>query len=140
MEIVEKKNKNIGYEPILDGIPNWPVYQLSKNRKEFLDEVIQKSLVRIKELRPTRKQLIEELEATVYREQNRIKRNRWRVDPSDEPNFWSGIKNELVELSKDDNGITKKEEEILKRIVHRYANEIAGNFKPSSYKFARSFV
>ncbi|MCB0488340.1 MAG: 1-acyl-sn-glycerol-3-phosphate acyltransferase [Cyclobacteriaceae bacterium] len=140
MEIVEKKNKNIGYEPILDGIPNWPVYQLSKNRKEFLEEVIQKSLARIKELRPTRKQLVEELEATVYREQNRIKRNRWRVDPADESNFWSGIKNALVELSKDDTGITKKEEEILRRIVHRYAYEIAGNFKPSSYKFARSFI
>ena len=38
MEIVEKKNKNIGYTPILDGIPDWPVYQLSKNRKEFLEE------------------------------------------------------------------------------------------------------
>ena len=87
MEIVEKKNKNIGYEPILDGIPNWPVYQLSKNRKEFLEEVTEKSITRIKELRPTRKQLIDELEATVYREQNRMKRNRWRVDAPDENAF-----------------------------------------------------
>jgi len=141
MEIVEKKNKNIGYEPILDGIPNWPVYQLSKNRKEFLEEVTQKSIDRIKELRPSRKQLVDELEATVYREQNRMKRNRWRVDPSDENSFWSSIKNELVELSsKPENGITKKEEEILRRITHRYANEIAGNFKPSSYKFAREAI
>jgi len=30
----------------------------------------------------------------------------------------------------------KKEEEILRLIVLRYANEIAGNFKPSSYRFA----
>ncbi len=141
MEIVEKKNKNIGYEPILDGIPNWPVYQLSKNRKEFLEEVTQKSIDRIKELRSTRKQLIDELEATVYREQNRMKRNRWRVDPSDENAFWSSIKNSLVELSsKPENGITHKEEEILRRITHRYAHEIAGNFKPSSYKFAREAI
>ncbi len=141
MEIVEKKNKNIGYEPILDGIPDWPVYQLSKNRKEFLEEVTQKSILRIKELRPSRKQLIDELEATVYREQNRMKRNRWRVDPADEGEFWSSIKNELVELSsKEDNGITKREEEILRRITHRYAQEIAGNFKPSSYKVARAVI
>ena len=49
MEILEeKKNKNIGYKPILDGIPDWPVYQLSKNRKEFLEEVTQKSMEQIK--------------------------------------------------------------------------------------------
>ena len=87
--LVEKKNKNIGYEPILEGIPDWPVYQLSKNRKEFLEEVTHKSIDQIRLLRPSRKQLIDELEATVFREQNRLKRNRWRVDPKDEPRFWS---------------------------------------------------
>ncbi|MEQ8363728.1 MAG: 1-acyl-sn-glycerol-3-phosphate acyltransferase [Cyclobacteriaceae bacterium] len=141
MEIVEKKNKNIGYEPILDGIPNWPVYQLSKNRKEFLEEVTEKSVIRIKELRPTRKQLIDELEATVYREQNRMKRNRWRVDPPDENAFWADIKKDLVELSNStENETPKKEDEILRKISYRYANEIAGNFKPSSYKVARAVI
>ncbi len=142
MEILEeKKNKNRPYKPILDGIPDWPVYQLSKNRKEFIEEVTQKSIERIKELRPSQKQLIEDLQATVYREQNRIKRNRWRVDPKDDNQFWSGIKTELVDLG------TKKEEEatriissLLEKIVHRYASEIAGNFKPTSYRLAREVV
>ena len=139
--LVEKKNKNIGYEPILEGIPDWPVYQLSKNRKEFLEEVTQKSIDQIRLLRPSRKQLIDELEATAFREQNRLKRNRWRVDPKDEPRFWSRIKNELVELSSKtaENG-AKKEEDLLHEIVQRYANEIAGSFKPSSYKFAREVI
>ncbi len=139
--LVEKKNKNIGYEPILEGIPDWPVYQLSKNRKEFLEEVTQKSIEQIRLLRPSRKQLIDELETTVFREQNRLKRNRWRVDPKDEPKFWSRVKNDLIELSSkpvEESG--KKEEELLYEIVHRYANEIAGNFKPSSYKFAREAI
>src|SRR6185295_17897699 len=119
MEILEeKRNKNIGYEPILDGIPDWPVYQLSKNRKEFLEEVAQKSIEQIRLLRPTRKQLIEELETTVFREQNRIKRNRWRVDPKDEPRFWTRIKNELIELSnKTGEESDKKEEALLYEIV-----------------------
>ncbi|HEX8061169.1 MAG TPA: 1-acyl-sn-glycerol-3-phosphate acyltransferase, partial [Cyclobacteriaceae bacterium] len=140
MEIEEKKNKNTGqYKPILDGIPDWPVYQLSKSRKEFVEEVAQKAIQRIHELRPSRKQLIDELEATVLREQNRMKRNRWRVDPKDEGRFWSAIKNELVELStKTAEEAPKKEEEILYKIVHRYATEIAGNFRPSKYKVARS--
>jgi glycerol-3-phosphate O-acyltransferase len=141
VEVLEKKNKNKRYKPILEGIPDWPVYQLSKNRKEFIEEVANHSLARIKEMRPTRKQLLDELEATVYREQQRMKRNRWRVDPQDEPRFWSKIKNDLIELTAkplDDN--TQREEEILKRIVQRYANEIAGNFNPSSYKFAREII
>src|SRR5882672_3776577 len=138
MEIEEKKNKNKPYKPIHDEISDWPVYQLSKNRKEFIEEVTKKAIDRILELRPSRKRLIDELEATVYREQNRIKRNRWRVDPRDESSFWAKIKNELVELSsKTPEEAAKKEEEVLKLIIHRYANEIAGNFKPSSYRFAR---
>jgi glycerol-3-phosphate O-acyltransferase len=142
MEILEeKKNKNKPYKPILDGIPDWPVYQLSKNRKEFVEEVAAKSFERILELRPTRKQLIDELEATVYREQNRIKRNRWRVDPKDDSRFWATVKNELIEASARINEpADKTHEEILKRIVTRYANEIAGNFKPNSYRLTRELL
>jgi glycerol-3-phosphate O-acyltransferase len=142
MEILEeKKNKNRPYKPILEGIPDWPVYRLSKNRKEFVEEVTQKSVERIKLLRSNRKQLIDELEATAYREQNRIKRNRWRVDPKDDAKFWSGVKNELVELSsKSQEEAGHAEDEILRKIVARYANEIAGNFKPNSYRVTREVV
>lgn len=142
MEILEeKKNKNKPYKPILDGIPDWPVYQLSKNRKEFLEEVSRNSIERILELRPTRKQLIDELEATVYREQNRIKRNRWRVDPKDDSRFWANVKKELIEAgAKINEEADKTHEEILKSIVARYANEIAGNFKPNSYRLTRELL
>ncbi|MBX2962469.1 MAG: 1-acyl-sn-glycerol-3-phosphate acyltransferase [Cyclobacteriaceae bacterium] len=141
MEVLEKKNKNKRYKPILEGIPDWPVYRLSRNRKEFIEQVAQKSIEHIKQLRPTRKHVIDELEATVYREQQRMKRNRWRVDPPDEAGFWSKIKQELLELSgKSPEESAKKETELLNIIVHRYANEIAGNFKPSSYRFAREVI
>ena len=142
MELLEeKKNKNRKYEPILHGIPDWPVYQLSKNRKEFVELVTRNAIERIKMLRPTRKQLIDELEATAYREQNRIKRNRWRVDPKDDSRFWSNIKNELVGLSSKDPETTSAiEDALLEKIVSRYANEIAGNFKPNSYRFTREVV
>jgi glycerol-3-phosphate O-acyltransferase len=142
MEIIEeKKNKNKKYKPILDRIPDWPVYQLSKNRKEFIEEVTTKSVERIHEMRPSYKQLIEDLQATVYREQNRIKRNRWRVDPKDDSSFWSTIKNELNDISAQDPQKAKEKVDlILERIVHRYASEIAGNFKATSYRFAREAV
>jgi glycerol-3-phosphate O-acyltransferase len=140
VEVLEKKNKNKKYKPILEGIPDWPVYRLSKNRKEFVEEVAQKAFVRIKDMRPTRKQLIDELEATVYREQQRMKRNRWRVDPPDEQKFWTGIKEELIDISANKSEATDGVERLLKAIVVRYATEIAGNFKPSSYRFAREIT
>src|SRR5688572_23372210 len=141
MEVIEKKNKNKRYKPVLEGIPDWPVYQLSKNRKEFIEEVANQSLIRIKEIRPTRKQLIDELEATVYREQQRMKRNRWRVDPQDEPKFWTQIKEDTVSLTnKTAEEAQLKADEILYKIVHRYAGEIAGNFKPSSFRLTRELV
>ncbi|HEY0742193.1 MAG TPA: 1-acyl-sn-glycerol-3-phosphate acyltransferase [Chryseosolibacter sp.] len=141
MEVAEKKNKNKKYKPILEGIPDWPVYQLSKNRKEFIEEVAQEAFRQAKGLRPTTKQLLDELEATVYREQQRMKRNRWRVDPADEPHFWSGIKDELVALTdKNSEQAQSRADEILYKIVHRYAGEIAGNFKPSSFRFTREVV
>ena len=141
MEVVEKKNKNRRYEPILEGIPDWPVYQLSKNRKEFIEEVAQAAYNQIKKNRPTTKQLTDELEATVYREQQRMKRNRWRVDPVDEPRFWGNLKEELVALAtKSQEEVQAKADELLHRIVLRYANEIAGNFKASSYRLTREIV
>ncbi len=142
MEIIqEKKNKNKKYKPILDRIPDWPVYQLSKNRKEFIEEVTKKSVERIRELRPSSKQLIDDLQATAYREQNRIKRNKWRVDPKDDSRFWSQIKNDLNELGgKNPDESQPKVDAVLEQIVHRYASEIAGNFKPNSYRLARGVI
>src|SRR5258708_4531834 len=142
MKIIEKKKKKKKkYKPILDRIPDWPVYQLSKNRKEFVEEVTNKSVERIHEVRPSYKQLIEDLQATAYREQNRIKRNRWRVDPKDDSGFWSSVKNELVELgAREPEEVKPKVDELLTKIVHRYASEIAGNFKPTSYRFAREVI
>lgn len=141
VEVLEKKNKNKKYEPILEGIPDWPVYRLSRNRKEFIEEVANRSTNRINQLRPTPKQLLDELETTVYREQQRMKRNRWRVDPPDESKFWSGIKQELIDIGPvSEEEKQKKSQELLAKIVQRYANEIAGNFKPSSYRFAREII
>src|SRR5690606_11056425 len=116
MQVAEKKNKNKQYKPILDGIPDWPVYRLSKNRKEFVEQVAEYTFAQVKQLRPTTKQLLDELEVTVYREQQRMKRNRWRVDPKDEPAFWARIRADMVAANQEQ----EKAEAILQRIVLRY--------------------
>ena len=137
MEILEeKKNKNRRYEPILERIPDWPVYMLSRNRKEFIEEVTSQTVERLLRGKET-KTLLDELESTALKEQNRLKRNRWRVDPADEPGFWAGIKSELTAIRSSGDDDIRRPTALLERIVNRYANEIAGNFKPSLYRFAR---
>lgn len=134
-----KETKKI-YKPILPGPENWPVVQLSRNRKSFIHEVITESIRRVKSTSGNKNSLIEELETTLYRESLRIRNNSWRVDPADEAAFWREIKTKLVNLSNDPDNSKYSEEEILEEIVSRYAHEIAGNFNPSSYRLARSLV
>ncbi|MEM9297727.1 MAG: 1-acyl-sn-glycerol-3-phosphate acyltransferase [Bacteroidota bacterium] len=126
------------YKPILAGTQEWPVVRLSNNRKQLIEQISEEAFQKLIKVQRGHS-LREELETTLYLEKLRIKKNPWAVDPEDDYSFWNKIKHELVDLvgSKD---ASSKEEEILKRIISRYANEIAGNFKKSRYKLAREII
>ena len=134
-------DKEIRFEPIHRGPEEWPVVRLSKNRKRFIEEVIDESILRIKAQRPAPRMLREEIEITMHKERLRVKENPWKVDPEDEPKFWNDIKKRLigipVDQSDNENQIV---EAILHDIISRYANEIAGKFKTSQYRLARGIV
>lgn len=124
------------------GINEWPVVALSRNREAFVKEVAEESIKRIKELAPTNEALIEEIETTVFREKLRIKRNPWAVDPDDQASFLNAIKSRLLDISQIESQEEKTQEldDILEEIIIRYSDEIAGNFKKSRYRMARSIV
>ena len=85
--------------------------------------------------------LREEIEMTIHREKLRMKANPWKVDPRDERSYWKGIQARLLEIDYEDKEKAKEAEElILLDITMRYADEIAGNFKKSYYRFAQRFV
>lgn len=132
------------YDQVLPGgMDEWPVVTLSQNRAEFVEEVAQESTERIKQTAKSRESLIEEIETTLFREKLRIKRNPWAVDPEDEAQFLASIKERLVDISQEnleDEEVDEMLDEILGEIVFRYADEIAGNFKKSRYRMARSIV
>ena len=131
------------YEQVLPGgINEWPVVNLSKNREAFIREVTRESIQRIKSVKSSRAALIEEIETTLFREKLRVKRNPWAVDPPDEIDFLKKVKARLLDISTEENNeaIDETLESILEEIVMRYANEIAGNFKKSRYRMARSIV
>lgn len=126
------------YKPIIPRAEYWPVVQLSRNRKKFIEQVATQSVEKILETKPSRAALIEELETTLHREKLRLKQNPWAVDPEDDAVFWQEVQNTLVNLSHDTTGKTHgKEKDLLRKIIIRYAEEISGSFRPSSYRFAR---
>lgn len=130
------------YDPILPGSEDWPVVQLSKNRKQFIESVIKESIAVITASHTENGSLKEEIEQTRFNETLRVKQNPWNVDPDDDRAFWSEIKSRLLKISIDNNGTNQKNgiKETLHEIIARYANEIQGNFKPSRYKLARTIV
>lgn len=129
------------YEHILSDDEVWPVVRMARNRREFMDSVIEESYQRIKKLRPTLHTLVDELEVTRYREKLRYKTNPWKVDPDDEVPFWSGVKSRLVEIDNADKSEKQKiTNKILHDIISRYVHEITGNFKPSHYQLARRII
>ncbi|WKN41413.1 1-acyl-sn-glycerol-3-phosphate acyltransferase [Tunicatimonas pelagia] len=133
------------YEPILPKRKEWPVVQLSRQRKQFVDTVVQNSVNKLREIAPTVDLLVDELETTLYKEKYRIKENPWAVDPDDDYAFWSSVKKQLVEISNLqtddlDSDANQKAHSLLEEIITRYANEIASNFRPSYHHFARNVV
>ncbi len=138
---IQKVDTKRKFPPILPGSEEWPVVQLAHNRKNFIDQVVHESFARIKKIRPDANELIDELERTRYRENMRCKTNPWNVDPEDDLAFWESVKERLVGLKNESQEDRERNAEaILMEIVVRYANEIAGNFKPSHYKLARALV
>lgn len=145
MSITQKKIKKTskGYAPILPRRKQWPVVQLSKNQKRFIEKVILRGMSRVNEESPTLESLIDELETALYQERLRIRQNPWAVDPDDEEVFWKRVKGRLVDISASQLPEKEQQQEaqrILYDIVSRYANEIASKFKPSYYRFARNVV
>ena len=138
MKLNGNRNK---YPPIVAGTKEWPVVQLAKNRKKFVQSVVD-ATVRSLERHTEGKGLTEVLETTVYKERLRIKQNPWKVDPPGEKAFFKEIQQKLIEFSGDGEDPKNREqlEAILNEIISGYANEIAGNFNRSSYRFARGIA
>ena len=137
------KTTQNGYLPIVPKRKEWPVVYLSKNRKRFIEEVIRLSMAKVTERATTTEALVDELEATLYKERLRIKENPWAVDPDDEESFWRKVKRRLVTLSNhhpDESALQSEVDAILHDITARYTHEIASRFRPSRYRLARKIV
>ncbi|MEL6152518.1 MAG: 1-acyl-sn-glycerol-3-phosphate acyltransferase [Bacteroidota bacterium] len=117
------------YAPILPDAKDWPVVQLNKHRRAFVQSVIDQSVQTLLDQYPSEAARWSLLEKTLDAERARIKRQPWRVDPADEQDFWQRVAVTVGGQRKIAPAI------VLQRIVKRYAWEIAGRFRISHYRF-----
>lgn len=128
------------YNFVIPNIEDWPIYDVSEQKPQFLEYFIERSKARIKEIAGNPKKLHDILARTRYLEQIRIQEEPWRVDPGDDWKFWhKKVKKVLVDsATKHDyeKGMSAEEEAIFDDIISRYAHEIVGSFRPKTYHLA----
>jgi len=134
-------DKPIPVQPqLFPELSDWPIYQLSEDRENFIAEIDEFTTSRIGQ-KPN--QMLSDIIAqTIYRERMRIKEEPWKVDPPNEDQFWKKLRKRLITRSLDKNEAEarKVNETILREIVSRYSEEIVGTFKIPTFKFARKFL
>ncbi len=127
------------YPPLLPNIRDWPINKLYEDREGLIETVDQQTVDHILEKHGDR--IGDLISRVCYLEFIRLKENPWKVDPPNEEQFWKRIRSELTANEKHKADIKlQNNTELLKRIIHRYTTEIAGNFKESTFLFARKFL
>jgi glycerol-3-phosphate O-acyltransferase len=124
------------YPPVVPDIRDWPIYRLSQQRDAIIATVIEETMAALADLG---KSNISMAADAYYHERNRMKESPWKVDPKDEPDFWRKIRSRLQRQAKD-HAPDAEAKAIVADIVRRYANEVAGDFRPGTYKFARRAI
>lgn len=129
-----KKADNLSH--IIPAIENWPIAKFSKDRDAFIQRLINYTMDR---LIKSGNEPLEILNKTSYLERQRTKNNPWHVDPADEKVYWKSLTREIENTKKADDP-NQEQLQILRRLVHRYSEEIVGNFFPKTFRFARIFL
>lgn len=129
------------YPHVIPDMERWPIYRLLNDRKNLIEEIDDYTFQRILKLHG--EDLDDVIAKTAYMERIRIKEEPWKVDPPQDHVFWRKISKKL--FGKPDEQLSDeekkaKEEELLRRIIHRYSDEIVGTFRIPTFQFARRFL
>ena len=128
------------YSRIIENVEDWPIYRLSEDRANFIREIDEYTFKRVVEQH--RRDLSDVIVKTIYQERIRIKEDPWKVDPPNDRSFWNRVSKKLIKksLDRDDDEAQAAAEDILRKIIHRYSEEIVGTFQISTHRFAVRFL
>ena len=128
------------YPHVIERIEDWPIYKLHEDRERFVQEMDDFTVERL--LKQHKDKIGDAIAKTAYLERIRIKEEPWKVDPPNESLFWKRVRKKLIFKSGEDNEQEAKQANtnLLRKIVHRYSEEIVGTFKKPTFLFARRFL
>lgn len=137
--MIKRKRPKL-YPHVIPDIKEWPIYKLHQDRRNFIREIDEFTLERL--LKKYGGRISDLIAKTIYLEQIRIKEEPWKVDPPDERQFWKKVQNRLVvkSLDREEEEARATNEMLLRRILHRYSEEIVGTFSIKTFRFARRFL
>jgi glycerol-3-phosphate O-acyltransferase len=129
------------YPHVIPDMEQWPIYKLLDDRKNLIEEIDEYTFQRVLKLHAD--DLDDVIAKTAYMERIRMKEEPWKVDPPQDHIFWRKISKKL--FGKPDEILSEeekkaKEEDLLRRIIHRYSDEIVGTFRIPTFQFARKFL
>ncbi len=122
------------YNHIITDVKKWTILKFANNsgkHKKAVVDIVFKSITEEKSEEDIKKLILK----CAHLELRRIKNNPWKVDPPDEEKFWETLRSSLADTD------AEKEKDVilfqLKKIIIRYAEEIFGDFKESTFKLMR---
>lgn len=128
------------YPRVIEKMEDWPINRLSEDRAAFIRDIEAATFERLNEKKFH--DVVDMIVKTIYQERIRIKESPWKVDPPNERSFWNKISKRLIKKSLDRNDEEAQAEaaDILRKIIHRYSEEIVGTFNIPTFRFAQRFL
>lgn len=128
------------YPNIIEDLDDWPITTFYKDRPRVVKKLAKETYDHLVATNADPTQLSALLNQTIYAEKLRSKTEPLKVDPPKEYSYWKNMESELsADMLKGDDAFPLVEEK-LKRILNRYSEEIAGNFVPKTFLFARKVL
>lgn len=126
------------FTPIYKDPMDWPITRFYRNRKGVVEELAELSFRTIKEKYGER--LPDVIQQTIYSERIRAKNEAFKVDPPAEYEYWTKLGKELNEISLSSENEESRYDELCKKILRRYAEEISADFNPKTFAFIRKLL
>lgn len=126
------------YPYIIPKPEDWPIARFYSDRNAIVKKLSRGSIEQLKN--QFKGDLPSLINQAIYSEKFRVKTEPFKVDPPNEYSYWRKLESELGEIAREDIDEHEVYEDILNRICNRYAEEIAGDFVPKTFEFARNIL
>ncbi len=123
---------------IIKRIEDWPITKFYRVRDRMVNKLAEQTIEHI--LSSPQLDLAGMINQTIYAEKLRAKMDVYKVDPPEEFQYWKKLEDEMSEGIREEVDQHLLHRDLLRRIIYRYSEEIHGDFKPKTFRFARNML